>query len=71
MHEGRHSFASLLIEAGVSAKKVSTYMGHANISITLDRYSHLFERNERDTLELVDAFIERANTTARLAQLND
>lgn len=46
-------------------------MGHANIAITLDRYSHLFERHERDTLERVDAFLTRADTSTRLAQLDD
>jgi integrase len=37
LHECRHTFASLLIEAGVSAKKVSKYIGHAGVAITLDR----------------------------------
>jgi integrase len=30
-----------MIAAGVNAKALSTFMGHANISITLDRYGHL------------------------------
>jgi integrase len=38
LHECRHTFASLMIAAGVNAKAPSTFMGHANISITLDRY---------------------------------
>jgi integrase len=29
-HEGRHTFASLMIAAGVNAKALSTYMGHAS-----------------------------------------
>ena len=37
LHECRHTFASLMIAAGVNAKALSTFMGHANISITLDR----------------------------------
>ena len=41
LHECRHTFASLMIAAGVNAKALSTFMGHANISITLDRYGHL------------------------------
>ena len=36
-----HSFASLMIAAGVNAKALSTFMGHASIAITLDRYGHL------------------------------
>jgi integrase len=33
-HECRHTFASLMIAAGVNAKALSTFMGHANIAIT-------------------------------------
>ena len=41
LHECRHTFASLMIAAGVNAKALSTYMGHSSIMITLDRYGHL------------------------------
>ena len=37
-----------MIAAGVNAKALSTYMGHANISITLDRYGHLMPGNEEE-----------------------
>ena len=30
-----------MIAAGVNARALATYMGHANVSITLDRYGHL------------------------------
>jgi integrase len=42
LHECRHTFASLMIAAGVNAKALQTFMGHASITITLDRYGHLF-----------------------------
>jgi integrase len=58
-HEGRHTFASLMIAAGVNAKALSTYMGHANISITLDRYGHLMPGNEAEARALLDAYLER------------
>jgi integrase len=32
LHECRHTFASLMITAGVNAKALSTYTGHADIS---------------------------------------
>jgi hypothetical protein len=44
-------------------------MGHASIAITLDRYAKLFERHERGTLNKLDAFLERADTVGRLAQI--
>jgi integrase len=67
LHECRHTFASLMIAAEVNAKALSTYMGHANIGITLDRYGHLMPGNEEEAAGLLDAYLERANTRARMA----
>jgi len=36
LHECRHGYASLMLAAGVNVKALSTFMGHANIRITLD-----------------------------------
>jgi integrase len=58
-HEGRHTFASLMIAAGVNAKALSSYMGHANISITLDRYGHLMPGNEAEAKAVADAYLVR------------
>ena len=37
--ECRHTYASLMIAAGVNAKALSTYMGHASINIDAVRLS--------------------------------
>jgi len=60
LHEARHTLASLAIAAGVNAKALSTYMGHASVAITLDRYGHLFPGNEQEAAGLLDAYLERA-----------
>ena len=44
LHSLRHGFASLLIAEGMNVVFVSRQLGHANPSITLDVYSHLFDR---------------------------
>ncbi len=59
-HECRHTFASLMIAAGVNAKALSTYLGHASLSITFDRYGHLMPGNEEEAAELLDAYLKRA-----------
>ena len=69
LHECRHTFASLMIAAGVNAKALSTYMGHANISITLDRYGHLMPGNEEHAAALLDAFLARATDESARASL--
>lgn len=58
-HEARHTFASLMIGAGVNAKALSTYLGHANIATTFDRYGHLFPGAEHEARGLLDAYMER------------
>ena len=57
LHECRHTFASLMIAAGVNAKALSTYMGHSSIEVTLDRYGHLFPGNESEAAGLLDAYL--------------
>jgi len=56
-HECRHTYASLMIAARVNAKALSTYMGHANISITLDRYGHLMPGSEDEAAGLLDTYL--------------
>jgi integrase len=59
LHECRHTFASLMIAAGVNAKALSTYLGHASIGITFDRYGHLMPGNEGEAAELLDVYLGR------------
>lgn len=70
LHEARHTYASLMIAAGVNAKALSAYMGHSSITVTLDRYGHLMPGNEDEAAALLDAYLARADTAARLAQLD-
>ena len=61
LHECRHTFASLMIEAGVNAKALATYMGHANVSFTFDRYGHLMPGNETEAAASLDAYLARSS----------
>ena len=59
LHQARHTYASFMIAAGINAKTLSTYMGHANISITLDLYGHLLPGSEDQAAAMLDAFLAR------------
>lgn len=61
LHEARHTFASVLIAAGVNAKAITTYMGQASIQTTNDLYGKLMPRSEAEAAALVDAFLARAS----------
>jgi len=58
MHECRHTFASLLIAAGINAKALSTYVGHSSVATTYDVYGHLMPGNEVETIEMLDSYLE-------------
>ena len=53
LHRLRDTHASLCAQAGVSIEVVSQRFGHASISVTVERYSHVYR--SRDT-EAADAF---------------
>jgi integrase len=57
LHEARHTFASLMIAAGVNAKALAEYMGHSSIAITFDRYGHLMPGNHEQAAALLDAYL--------------
>ncbi|WP_187368842.1 tyrosine-type recombinase/integrase [Baekduia soli] len=59
-HDCRHTYASLMIAAGVNAKALCDYMGHSSITITYDRYGHLMPGNETEAAELLERYLTRA-----------
>lgn len=60
LHECRHTFASLLIDAQVNAKAIQTFMGHSTIEMTFNRYGHLMPGSRDQARELVDRYLEAA-----------
>ena len=64
LHAARHTYASLMIAAGVNAKALCTFMGHANIATTLDLYGHLFPGSEAEAASLLDTYLARGGTVA-------
>ena len=61
MHEARHTYASLMIAAGVAPKELQEYMGHSSITVTLDRYGHLFAGTHEQAALKLDAYLARSS----------
>jgi hypothetical protein len=53
----------------VTAKAITTYMGHASIQTTYDLYGKLMPGSEAEAAALVDAYLNRSDTRGRLEQL--
>jgi integrase len=54
-HDLRHSCATLLLLAGVHVKVVSEMLGHSNIGLTLDTYSHVLPSMQADAVAKMEA----------------
>lgn len=48
LYDLRHTSATLLLLAGVHVKIVSERLGHADVSLTLNTYSHVLPDMQRD-----------------------
>jgi integrase len=61
LHDLRHTHASLALRANVHPKIVQTRLGHANIAITMDTYSHVAPGQDLDAARLVASLVAGAS----------
>jgi integrase len=59
LHGLRHAYATLFLVAGVSPKVVSELLGHSNIAITMDIYSHVIPGLQEDAVQLLDRLLSQ------------
>ena len=52
-HDLRHSYATAALSAGIPAEVVSERLGHANIALALDTYSHVLPNMQEKAAEQV------------------
>lgn len=60
-HDLRHSHASLLVKLGIQPKVISERLGHSNIGITMDLYSHLYEEADKEVADMFEKVISISN----------
>lgn len=54
IHDYRHSHASLLANNGINIQEIARRLGHSNIEMTWNVYSHLYPREEEKALEILN-----------------
>lgn len=59
IHDFRHSFASMCINNNIPIQIISGYLGHENISTTLDIYGHLYPNSETELVDKITSFITK------------
>lgn len=53
-HDLRHTFATLFLSNGTHPKIVQEMLGHANISMTMDTYSHVLPNMQGEAVDKVE-----------------
>ena len=53
-HSLRHTHATILIENGANIKDVQKRLGHSNINITFDTYTHATEKMSKESVEIFE-----------------
>jgi integrase len=59
LHDARHGCATLLTAAGVAPRVVMEILGHSQISITMDVYTHLTSDTQREAISHMDRLLRR------------
>lgn len=54
IHDFRHSHASLLANEGINIQEIARRLGHSNIEITWNTYSHLYPREEERAVQILN-----------------
>ncbi|WJY31320.1 site-specific integrase [Streptomyces sp. P9-2B-1] len=59
LHDARHGCATLLFAAGVPARVVMEILGHSQIAVTMNIYTHVSDDNRREAMGHMDRLLRR------------
>lgn len=59
LHDARHGCATLLFAAGVPARVVMEILGHSQIAVTMNIYTHVSEETRREAIGHMDRMLRR------------
>lgn len=64
-HDLRHTFATALYDAGIDVKTAQYYLGHSDIRMTLELYTHLSQERENaqrvQLINFLDGWLEKGS----------
>jgi hypothetical protein len=66
-HDLRHSAATLLLGLGIHPKIVSELLGHSQVSITLDLYSHVTATMQQEAVRAFQGLIRKSTVSRQAA----
>lgn len=57
-HDLRHTFCTMLYDSGVDVKSAAYFMGHSDIRVTMEIYTHLTEERRAKSGELIVSYLD-------------
>lgn len=69
-HDLRHTAATLMLQQNVHPKVVQERLGHADISLTLNTYSHVMPGMQADAAERLDELLTPIEVTAEFDEVH-
>lgn len=54
IHDFRHTHASLLVNEGINIQEIARRLGHSDVQMTWNTYSHLYPREEERAVAILD-----------------
>ena len=68
-HELRHTFCTIMYEAGVDVLTAKEQMGHSDVKTTLEIYTHLDAEKKKNDISKLDAFLGAEKSNASQMQV--
>lgn len=59
IHDYRHTHASVLVNEGINIQEIARRLGHTNVQMTWNTYSHLYPREEERAVEILNRIIKK------------
>jgi integrase len=68
-HDLRHTAATLMLQQGIHPKVVQERLGHADIALTLNTYSHVLPTMQEDAAEKLEEILTSIDVTTRIKDM--
>lgn len=59
IHDFRHSHVSVLVNEGINIQEIARRLGHADLKMTLNTYSHLYPREEERAVQILNEIVPK------------
>lgn len=70
-HDLRHTAASLMLQQGIHPKVVQERLGHSDITLTLNTYSHVLPSMQEDAAEKMDEVLKPIDVSNEFKKIGE